>query len=206
VIDTTGRRRLERASRKGRRGGARSTRAPGRIRVGRLGGLALLAGAGAIVLSSCLGSASTIQGESATPLLSSSPAHHTVYLELLAGAPSGTSTFNFDGAEGGRMTVTVPLGWTVEVTCINYSTKLTNSCAIVRGAALAFKGAESARAHRGLLPSKSSVFSFVANKAGDDEIVSLVPGHRALGQWDHFDVQPSVKPRIVGAHRVPQGV
>lgn len=189
--------------------GSARTGAPGRRdrrgggRRGRTGavGFSLLLGAGALLLTSCASTADSVQGRSASPLLAYSSAKRTVDLELLAAAPSGSSQFNFDGASNGQMTITVPLGWKVNVTCSNDSTTLTHSCAIVEpnGSTPVFPGAAVAQPRRGVKPGSATVFSFVASKAGDYQIVCLVPGHRDAGMWDRFVVRSGGRPSITGA-------
>lgn len=67
----------------------------------------------------------------ARPYLETNRSTRTVNLLLLADAPVGPGRFNFDGASAGRMTVTVPVGWKVVVECSNYSTELSEGCAVV---------------------------------------------------------------------------
>lgn len=157
----------------------------------------LLAGA---VLAGC-SSAPTIQGKTLQPLLSYSRTTHTVTLEILAGENQTNSGLNFDGAASGSMTITVPVGWTVDVTCINYSTTMTHSCAFVApgSSTPAFAGAESPDPAIGLRPARSAQFSFVASPAGQYQLVCLVPGHRGTGMWDNFVVSPGGLPKIAGA-------
>lgn len=141
----------------------------------------------------------------ARPYLESHPKSRTVNLLLLADAPVGPGRFNFDGASAGRMTVTVPLGWTVVVECINESTELSHSCAIVppNGSKPAFAHSSVSRPRFGLREGKSQQFRFTASKVGDYQIACLVPQHRSDGMWDHFDVRRGVRPTITGAVRVP---
>lgn len=170
----------------------------------RLGAAALVAGA-AVTLTSCTGNAATTQAKPARPYLVSDASTRTVHLLLLAGTPEGPGRFNFDGASAGRMTVTVPLGWHVDVFCHNYSAELSQSCAVVppRGAHPAFPGSEIKNPLRGLRPGLSTAFSFTASKAGSYQIACLVSGHRAAGMWDRFVVRRNVRPSIKGAIGVP---
>ena len=170
----------------------------------RLRAAALVAG-GAVTLAGCTGNAATTQGKPARPYLTAKASCRTVHLMLLAGAPEGPGRFNFNGASAGRMTVTVPLGWHVDVLCLNYSSELSHSCAIVppHGEHAAFSGSEIKNPFRGLRPGQSAAFSFTASKVGNFQIVCLVAGHRDAGMWDRFVVRPHVRPSIKGAIGVP---
>lgn len=165
------------------------------------GAFLLLAG-GALALAGCANAAASVQGRSAAPLLSSSSAARTVHLQLLAADPNGTSQFNFDGASDGQMTITVPLGWTVDITCANRSTTLSHSCAVVSAGTrtVAFSGSSTPDPVEGVPPGKAEAFSFVASRTGTYDLVCLVPGHRGAGMWDRFVVRAGARPSIAGAH------
>lgn len=147
--------------------------------------------------------AANVTGTPAQRFLSTSG--HTVRLLLLADEDTSNGGMNFNGASAGAMTVTVPVGSHVEVTCDNDSTKYTNSCAVVApsGTSPAFPGAETANPTTALRPARRATFSFTADRVGTYEIVSLTAGHRAAGQWDWFDVTRSGKPSIRGAQPPP---
>lgn len=160
--------------------------------------------AGALSLSSCGQGAVSSSG----PILRSSPATHTVKLRLVAAQTGANSGFNFDGYGSGAMTVLVPRGWTVIVTCSNASSTFTHSCAIVRntppglgGAPLAFPGAESASPRSGLQDGQSSQFRFVAGRVGRYRIACLVPAHEVDGMWDVFVVTAGGRPAVHLGHR-----
>jgi hypothetical protein len=128
----------------------------------------------------------------------------TVHLELDASATSAFSGFNFDGYGGGAMTVRVPVGWTVNVTCRNDSTVLTHSCAIVdggpltvTGGAVAFQGASIPNATSGLVFGASAGFTFVTSKVGTYRIDCLVTAHELDGMWDWFVVTQGGRPDVV---------
>ncbi len=159
--------------------------------------------AGGLALAGCAGSAATVQGMPARPYLETRAATHTADLLLVADAPVGSGQFNFDGASAGQMTVTVPVGWRVVVECINDSTQLSHSCAIIqpRSSVVAFAGAAIARPRFGLRPGGSQRFSFTASRVGSYQIACLVAGHRQAGMWDRFVVRPGGRPAIRGAVR-----
>lgn len=168
---------------------------------------ALLAAAGALALGGCTGSAANSQGMADRPYLEAHPGERTANLLLLADAPVGPGQLNFDGASAGRMTVTVPVGWKVVVECINYSTELSDGCAVVEAGTsrLAFPHSSISRPRLGLREGKSQRFTFTASKAGGYQIVDLAGDHRRFGMWDRFEVRAHVTPSIHGAIRVPAG-
>ena len=126
----------------------------------------------------------------------------TVGLRLDAGWTDADGGFNFDGFGLGAMTVSVPLGWTVEVTCRNNSTQFTHSCAVVRNVALSpaggpvVFGAASHDPTTGLSYGSSATFSFRASKVGRYRIACLVTGHEADGMWDWFVVSSGGVPAV----------
>ena len=159
---------------------------------------AFLAGAAAL-LAGC-SSGGTVAGTGASPPLSVDRSARTVHLLLVAAANGVNGGFNFDGAAKGAMTVTVPAGWRVEVTCENASTTLTHSCAVVTASGrLAFPGASVANATEGLAPGGEGSFSFVAARPGAYRVACLVPGHEIAGMWDRLVVTAGGKPAIEGA-------
>ncbi len=125
----------------------------------------------------------------------------TVTLTLVAGYNTTASGFNFNGGAKGKMTITVPLGDTVNVTFSNKA-PLPHSAQFVAFAKSppmaavsdAFKGANSPNpTTSATLMGKTQKFSFVANKAGNYLLICAVPGHAAAGMWDNFVVSKSAK-------------
>lgn len=165
----------------------------------RLVRLAALVAGGAL----CAACSSSPQALTAAEVLSSTPATRTVQLRLNAAQTPRDSGFNFDGYGHGQMTVQVPVGWTVEVTCTNRSATFTHSCAVVQnsppglhGAPVAFAGAVSANPRTGLGDGQSSVFRFVASRVGRYRISCLVTGHELDGMWDWFVVTAGGSPTV----------
>ena len=134
--------------------------------------------------------------------LSYSPTVKVVDLLLHAGV---NNNYNFNGYQNGAMTVTVPVGWKVDVSFYNDSSIYSHSAMIVPLNAMqspttftpAFHGASTPHPIQGIAPGGSSHFSFTASQAGNYAIVCDVPGHAALGMWDHMNVAAAVvKPGI----------
>ncbi len=165
-------------------------------------GLATLGvlGAGALV-SAC--SSSAPAALSASQILRYSRDARVVHLTLDAALTSAYSGFNFDGYGSGAMTIDVPVGWRIDVTCTNESTTFTHSCAMVTnvapstsGAPFAFPGSVSANPVYGLAYGVSSAFSFVASRVGTYRIACLVTAHELDGMWDWFDVTRGGTPKV----------
>ena len=124
----------------------------------------------------------------------------TVIFIVQAGLGATNSGMNFDGFANGKMTVTVPLGWTVDVQFKNVG-GLPHSMVVEpvkenmnsQNPTPAFKGAQTQSPVAGTAPGSSSNFHFVANKAGKYRIICAYPGHAALGMWDNFAVQKGLK-------------
>jgi sulfocyanin len=127
----------------------------------------------------------------------------TVTLTLTAAYNGTFSGFNFDGDGKGKMIVSVPVGYRVNVIFTNKSavphsaviaaySKRTSSSGITP----VFRGASTPNPTTGTRQGKTVRFSFVANKAGTYAIVCAVPGHALGGMWDVFKVTPGGKPTI----------
>jgi hypothetical protein len=124
----------------------------------------------------------------------------TVSLRLIAAYNHVYDGFNFNGYGKGQVLVEVPRGWRVNVRCVNNSSSMRHSCAIVRGVSgrtPAFPGAASPGSQYGLPPRHAAAFSFVATRAGTYRIVCLVPAHEQAGMWDVFDVTHDRRPAVV---------
>jgi sulfocyanin len=117
----------------------------------------------------------------------------TVTLTLIAGYKGGG--FDFNGDTKGKMVISVPVGYKVNVNFSNrgaapHSAVVTlyNKRSSVSGFPLAFRGAGSRNPVSGIGKGKSQRFSFTANKVGKYALVCAVPGHAAAGMWDVFQV------------------
>jgi FtsP/CotA-like multicopper oxidase with cupredoxin domain len=138
-------------------------------------------------------------GNAATPeplIFDSATKHASIYLNEAQGGG-----FNFDGAANGAMVITVPVGWTVSITCHNAGT-IPHSCAVVEGASSAtpaFSGAETPDPVVGMGPGATQSFSFSASTPGNYRIACLVPGHEDAGMWASFIVSAKASsPSISG--------
>ena len=124
----------------------------------------------------------------------------TVTLRLVAAYNDVYNGFNFNGYGKGEVLVDVPRGWRVNVRCMNNSSSMRHSCAIVRGVngrTPAFPGAASPGSQEGLPPGHSAGFSFSATRVGSYRIACVVPGHEQAGMWDVLDVTRDQRPTVI---------
>jgi sulfocyanin len=128
---------------------------------------------------------------------------HTVTLTLTAAYSNATGGFNFNGDAKGKMVVSVPVGYRVNVTFTNKST-IPHSAVITAyskrmaasGFTPAFSGAETQNPTSGITKGTTQRFTFTANKVGTYALVCAVPGHAVGGMWDVFKVTSGGKPTI----------
>jgi sulfocyanin len=129
----------------------------------------------------------------------------TATLTLTAAYTNAASGFNFDGDARGKMVVSVPVGYKVNVVFTNKST-IPHSAVVTAyskrtspgGFSPAFRGAETKNPRSGITKGTTQRFTFTANKVGTYAIVCAVPGHAVGGMWDVFKVtragsKPSIK-------------
>jgi sulfocyanin len=131
----------------------------------------------------------------------------TVELTLIAGKTNDNSSFNFNGFSNGKMTLTVPVGWTVVVHYQNFS-PLRHSFDVIPYTGKqpdapppppVFKGATTQDPVSGIGVGKNETITFVASKAGKYEYLCGVAGHAPAGMWNYLVVSstakaPSVQP------------
>jgi hypothetical protein len=149
---------------------------------------------------------STQRSEPLSAWLSFDAHAKTASLRLSAAYNDVYGGFNFNGYGKGQVLVEVPLGWRVNVRCMNNSSSMRHSCAIVGGVGgrtPAFPGAASPGSQNGLPPRGAVAFSFLAAKLGTYRIVCLVPGHEQAGMWDVFKVARDRLPAVVLLRRLP---
>jgi sulfocyanin len=131
----------------------------------------------------------------------------TVELTLVAGKTNDNSSYNFNGFSNGKMTLTVPVGWTVVVHYQNVS-PLRHSFDVIPYTGKqpdapppppVFKGATTRDPVSGIGVGKEETIKFVADKAGKYEYLCGVAGHAPAGMWNYLVVSstakvPSVRP------------
>ena len=129
---------------------------------------------------------------------------NTVTLTLTAAYTNAVGGFNFNGDAKGKMVVSVPVGYKVNVIFTNKST-IPHSAVVTAyskrmaasGFTPAFRGAQSPNPTRGITKGTPQRFTFTANKVGTYAVVCAVPSHAVAGMWDVFKVTPAgSKPSI----------
>jgi len=142
------------------------------------------------------------RGDAGTPRVTK-----TVELTLIAGKTNDNSGFNFNGFSKGKMTLTVPVGWTVVIHYQNFS-PLRHSFDVIPYTGNqpdatppppVFKGATTQDPVSGIGVGKHETITFVVGKAGKYEYLCGVAGHAPAGMWNYLVVSstakaPSVQP------------
>jgi sulfocyanin len=121
---------------------------------------------------------------------------------MVAAADGSNGTMNFNGYGNGDMTVTVPLGWKVEVEFQNKGLgALPHSLAVINemnplpieNGAPAFPRALTSKLAAGMMAGQNDSFDFVASKEGRFLLYCGVAGHGSMGMWDYLVVSKDAK-------------
>jgi hypothetical protein len=138
--------------------------------------------------------------------LSTDSARRVATLTLRADG-DGVSLGDFNGYARGQVLVEIPLGWRVNVRCMNASNSAAQSCAIVTNSLStrpAFPGAATPRPTVGLDPGSAARFSFVASRAGGYRIASLVDDEEVRnGMCDAPEVARTRRPSVRLLRAIP---
>jgi alcohol dehydrogenase (cytochrome c) len=148
------------------------------------------------------------QGEAPpTKYLSLGSEPKTLGLQVLAAQGAAGGGLNFNGFNRGGMTVTIPQGYTVNVTFKNLSSNSPHSARVTSIDAIkevqagtvppAFPGASTKQPEAGIT-SGTQYFDFVADKPGTYALLCGIAGHAIGGQWNYVKVvganaKPSIK-------------
>jgi len=119
-----------------------------------------------------------------------------VSFTLIGGYDGSNGTFNFNGFSEGELTLTVPVGWKVEMKYTTKSAYKPHSAGITEitepipqdDGNLAFAGAATNQFVRGIHANNSDTFTFIAKKPGKYWLFCGVSGHGKGGMWDYFVV------------------
>jgi sulfocyanin len=127
----------------------------------------------------------------------------TVDLTIVAGSTPANNYWNYNGAVNGRMAITVPEGYTINLTLVNQDPNMPHSAVIsseIRNFATppspepVFAGAATENPMSmvdSTMPGETETITFVAERAGTYSMVCTIPGHSALGMWVFFNVAPT---------------
>lgn len=118
---------------------------------------------------------------------------------LVAAQTPTNGEMNFNGADKGRLVVTVPVGADVHITLANrgnlphslevipYSHKLPAAAVPTP----AFPGAETKNPQAGIVKGQTATVQFTAAKSGRYLLICGFPGHALLGMYAILEVAPS---------------
>ena len=133
----------------------------------------------------------------------------TATFQLISGLTPLNSGLNFNGFNDGKLTLTVPTGWTVVIRFTNHDANLPHSVEVVDTTKPmpagpvdppAFAHAMTAKLMTGISGGESDSMRFVASKAGSYMIFCAVPGHGLAGMWIRFKVSATEKrPTLVAS-------
>jgi len=134
-----------------------------------------------------------------------------VELDIVAGSTDRGNYWNYNGAQFGEMTITVPVGSTVTINFSNSDPNMAHSIGISEGFENApamvdpvavFDGAISSNPTsmtEGTMPGQSESISFVASEAGEYSMVCYIAGHAVSGMWVKFVVSADGEAGVMGA-------
>ncbi|MEX2466391.1 MAG: sulfocyanin-like copper-binding protein [Gemmatimonadota bacterium] len=124
----------------------------------------------------------------------------TVNLTITAGSTPANNYWNYNGAINGAMAITVPEGYTVNLTLVNEDPNMPHSVVISSetenfatppSPEPVFAGAATENPLSMIdatMPGETETITFVAETAGNYSMVCTIPGHSALGMWMFFNV------------------
>ncbi len=158
----------------------------------------------AVVGAAGLLAALALPGQDAQKAVAAGP---TAAFSLVAAQTPANGELNFNGADKGRLVITVPVGASVQLTLTNKGT-LPHSLEIIpytdrlpatAVATPAFPGAVTKNPETGILKGQTATVQFTAGKAGKYLLICGFPGHALLGMYGIFEVASSanVQPSLV---------
>src|SRR6266699_5106117 len=133
----------------------------------------------------------------------------TATFQLTSGLTPLNGGLNFNGFNDGKLTLTVPTGWTVVIRFTNHDANLPHSAEVVDTTKPmpagpvdppVFAHAMTAKPLTGIPEGASDSLRSVASQAGSYMIFCAVPGHGLAGMWIRFKVSAMEKrPTLVAS-------
>ncbi len=133
----------------------------------------------------------------------------TATFQLTSGLTPLNGGLNFNGFNDGKLTLTVPTGWTVVIRFTNHDANLPHSAEVVDTTKPmpagpvdppVFAHAITAKPMTGLPEGATDSVRFVASKAGSYMIFCAVSGHGLAGMWIRLKVSATEKrPTLVAS-------
>ena len=123
----------------------------------------------------------------------------TAAFAIVASQTPANGELNFNGADKGRLVITVPVGAAVQLTLTNKGS-LPHSLQVIAytdhppaqaAPAPIFAGAETKNPMVGIVKGQTAVAQFTASKPGKYLLICGFPGHALLGMYGVFQVSPS---------------
>ncbi|HSM04039.1 MAG TPA: sulfocyanin-like copper-binding protein [Longimicrobiales bacterium] len=133
-----------------------------------------------------------------------------VTLDIVAGATNKGNYWNYNGAQFGEMTITVPVGAEVTINFSNQDPNMAHSIGISPGfdsapamvdPAPVFAGAISSNPTsltEATMPGEAETITFTASEAGEYSMVCYIAGHAVSGMWVHFVVSADGEAGVTG--------
>ncbi|SRR5712692_3166389 len=131
----------------------------------------------------------------------------TAAFSIVAAQTPANGELNFNGADKGRLVITVPVGASVELTLTNRGSlphslqviPFTDKLPATAVAKPAFPDAVTKDPQVGINKGQTAVVKFTASKPGKYLLICGFPGHALLGMYGTFEVSPSeaAKPSLV---------
>jgi sulfocyanin len=118
---------------------------------------------------------------------------------IVAAQTPANGELNFNGADKGRLMITVPAGAAVQMRLTNKGTlphsleiiPFSDKLPAVAVPTPAFPGAQSKNPQNGIVKGQTETVQFTASKPGRYLLICGFPGHALLGMYGIFEVSPS---------------
>jgi sulfocyanin len=128
-------------------------------------------------------------------------ANKAVNFDVLMAPNGNNGGLNFNGYHHGELTITIPLGWKVDMNVTNQGFgAIPHSLEVIKASEgipnegsdpPAFDGAETIELINGMGVGKNDHATFTADTAGKYWIFCGVPNHGIGGMWDYLVVSPT---------------
>ena len=137
-------------------------------------------------------------------------ATQTVDITLTAGSTPDNNYWNYNGFINGDIAITVPEGFTVNLTLVNEDPNMAHSVGVSNelenflvppAPEPVFEGAITENPQSmvdGVMPGETETITFVADAAGNYSLVCYIAGHTAVGMWLFFNVSADGEAGVQG--------
>ena len=159
-----------------------------------------------VLLVAVLAAPGVVRGQADVDWMKVNEEEKTVALNIVAGSTDAFNYWNFNGHAQGSATITVPVGFTVNLDFTNNDPTMAHSIgvapkmdtypAMFENPEPAFDGAISSNPTDMMNATKtgeSEALSFVASEAGEYVLICYVPGHATVGMYVNFVVSAEGK-------------